>query len=884
MSRLRRFYPKRFATNELLDLLASIQKDKESDVNIVDKETDGEVGGQDLLESQDLNFPARPVNSNPEGADSANTRILRTSEIGQELTQLTTEREKSKTRQDISQHGLWNDSYSDDDRFEDADLKLGSEESENDDTDPLTYPVYEPYHQGTGPLESRYEDADKNKHNIILHSSRKNEKAAAEQSDGNTGEDDKYGLWICIDLDGTILEAPEEYQDEKGNHLFGEVLPGNQGGPGPREALQELIDGGARVSIYTARQYFEEDYDKLIFDVEEVLIDNGIPFSDVYIGEKPPAHHFVDDRSIPGFDGDWDLVLDTVRDKLTKNAQTEDIYTATLIIGDVKHIDTVEEENFYIEVGEYLEEIGFTVQYDAGLPYTEPSPACDSSIWIAHSRGADRLRFAPSNVITLELESNNGHFEFTPEMKEDIDMAVAKLESKYNKNANDPVKDSVDFHGIRIDIEWPAGSIRSYEGDDTYVTHMKADYGYARGIEGNDGEELDIYIIDRNSDSESAFIIEQVREDGSYDEDKIVLGAYSEGEAVDCYLQHMPSYMLGDVREVPLDKLRDALYNGPEDRSGEDDVIPSEEQNKEAQAWKDPQEWTISTEELFEHMDELRTNNPDEFKFWLDFIGAENEQHYEDMKDTWNAPNVNIVLRGLPKTSNIKWIRKVAAYSDLAIKAIEDANINETTQLVSQYIDISGDYINMVDSLTRAMINNPELVEILEAQYGPAEEKKRPFEEEVKKEIGEHPSAFWGPIQQPASPTETQEVQGPSGTQPIVRACIAAKEAEGTQGVWPEDDIFENEYTDGLETRENRSIRRPPKTEHMKYRNAQKEIIRKTRTKEEEYEVCPHCNEEIQEKSIFWDQENDLWYHADCKEPITIPHKSLDTQLSEMFG
>ena len=335
------------------------------------------------------------------------------------------------------------DSYRDDNKFEDADLKLG--ESQNDDTDPIADAVYPPYSQGTGPFESRYEDADKNKHNIVLH--------ATDEIDPNKGPE--Y-IWICVDLDGTILEPPpnNNYQCDEGDHLFGEPTDG------AREAMQELVDGGARVSVYTARQYFDENEDGLRDAVEYKLTQYDIPFTDVYIGKKPPAHFFVDDRTIPPFNGDWDLVLDAVRDKL-------------------------------------------------------------------------------------------------------------------KKNANDPVKDIVDYHGIKIDIEWPKGSIRSYEGDDTYVSHMKCHYGYARGIEGNDGEELDIYLGDKDSDI--AYIVEQVKEDGSYDEDKIMLGFESEGEAIDMYLAHMPAYMLGDVREFPVERFVNALYGKPEDRRGEEDLVPSEE-------------------------------------------------------------------------------------------------------------------------------------------------------------------------------------------------------------------------------------------------------------------------------------------------------------------
>ncbi|KKL63767.1 hypothetical protein LCGC14_2171800, partial [marine sediment metagenome] len=256
-----------------------------------------------------------------------------------------------------------------------------------------------------------------------------------------------------------ILESPPDSKYEiTGVHQFGEPLPG------AKEALQEMVDGGARVSIYTARQFFadsDEEENKLKEAVEDVLTLHDIPFSDVYIGKKAPFHHFIDDRAVT-FDGDWDFALDAIRDQLIKTA-------------------------------------------------------------------------------------------------------------------NDSIKDTTNYKGIEIDIEWPKGSIRSYEGEDTYVTYMECSYGYVRGIDGSDGEELDIYLGDEDSDI--VFVIEQVKDDGSYDEDKIMLGFNSEEDAVDMYLQHMPAFMLGDIRTVSVEKLVNALNGEPEDRRGEEDQVPSEEKS-----------------------------------------------------------------------------------------------------------------------------------------------------------------------------------------------------------------------------------------------------------------------------------------------------------------
>jgi 2'-5' RNA ligase/ribosomal protein S18 acetylase RimI-like enzyme len=75
--------------------------------------------------------------------------------------------------------------------------------------------------------------------------------------------------------------------------------------------------------------------------------------------------------------------------------------TAVIITGDPsivkgKHIA----ENFYSELAGFLESLGFEVSTDPGRPHTSPSPA---DLWVGHSRGADRLQFAPEETAVLGI-------------------------------------------------------------------------------------------------------------------------------------------------------------------------------------------------------------------------------------------------------------------------------------------------------------------------------------------------------------------------------------------------------------------------------------------------------------------------------------------------
>lgn len=122
---------------------------------------------------------------------------------------------------------------------------------------------------------------------------------------------------------------------------------------------------------------------------------------------------------------------------------------AVIIMGDPAAVAGREDaENFYRQIGQHLENNGFVVQYDPGLAETQP---IEADVWIAHSRGADRLKFAPSKTATVALSApdvpgaiwhprdeqrswprapkvpSRYHFTLTPEMIEAIDAAISKV-------------------------------------------------------------------------------------------------------------------------------------------------------------------------------------------------------------------------------------------------------------------------------------------------------------------------------------------------------------------------------------------------------------------------------------------------------------------------
>jgi hypothetical protein len=89
---------------------------------------------------------------------------------------------------------------------------------------------------------------------------------------------------------------------------------------------------------------------------------------------------------------------------------------AVIIKGNPKYLNKHKKwaNAFYNEVKDILISQGYRVQFDPGKPYTVPTTKAD--IWIGHSRGCDRLRFAPKDISTLELKTKaydgdaHGHY------------------------------------------------------------------------------------------------------------------------------------------------------------------------------------------------------------------------------------------------------------------------------------------------------------------------------------------------------------------------------------------------------------------------------------------------------------------------------------------
>lgn len=167
--------------------------------------------------------------------------------------------------------------------------------------------------------------------------------------------------------------------------------------------------------------------------------------------------------------------------------------------------------------------------------------------------------------------------------KGELDLSVLT-----KKTANDKTNKIVNFDGIKINIEWPAGSVREYEDSD-YKRYMLYDYGYIRGVGGHDGEELDVFIGDEK-DADKVYVIEQLAglweaentdaELGDFDEYDIFIGFENAEEARNCFLLHYNPEQFGDVMEMGIDEFKDfvieVLQGSTDPKELEENLEPAE--------------------------------------------------------------------------------------------------------------------------------------------------------------------------------------------------------------------------------------------------------------------------------------------------------------------
>ena len=143
---------------------------------------------------------------------------------------------------------------------------------------------------------------------------------------------------------------------------------------------------------------------------------------------------------------------------------------------------------------------------------------------------------------------------------------IENLDDRQKADKTFKLQDRISFRGLDIAIENKKGSIRRGANDNgtKWETFMHYPYGYIRKTESaDDGEKIDCYVNEDGRDSEKVFVVNQNNPfTGKHDEQKIMLGFYSAGQAKQAYLQQYDNpKFFGSIQEMPFQEFKEKALN-----------------------------------------------------------------------------------------------------------------------------------------------------------------------------------------------------------------------------------------------------------------------------------------------------------------------------------
>ena len=120
-----------------------------------------------------------------------------------------------------------------------------------------------------------------------------------------------------------------------------------------------------------------------------------------------------------------------------------------------------------------------------------------------------------------------------------------------------PSKRRFNFQGLSINIEIDTGETKSgYDDLGQKWEHVYAiPYGEILGTEGEDDDPVDVYIGPDESAAQ-VFVVHQLNQDRTPDEDKVFLGFDSAGSAEKAYRDHGPVWGFGSIESMTLDQFK----------------------------------------------------------------------------------------------------------------------------------------------------------------------------------------------------------------------------------------------------------------------------------------------------------------------------------------
>jgi hypothetical protein len=116
--------------------------------------------------------------------------------------------------------------------------------------------------------------------------------------------------------------------------------------------------------------------------------------------------------------------------------------------------------------------------------------------------------------------------------------------------------------GFEVKIEYDPGDVRKGVDKKTgepWQKVMGASYGYIPGTTGVDGEAVDVYVAPNPVEGAEYYLVKQLKDDGSHDEDKVMVGFEKQNEAQASYLAHTPAKYFGGIQPMSRGEFEEYL-------------------------------------------------------------------------------------------------------------------------------------------------------------------------------------------------------------------------------------------------------------------------------------------------------------------------------------
>jgi inorganic pyrophosphatase len=150
--------------------------------------------------------------------------------------------------------------------------------------------------------------------------------------------------------------------------------------------------------------------------------------------------------------------------------------------------------------------------------------------------------------------------QFTPQLEQQFqpEQVIEQPKVEIKKKKEIRVVKHIKYRGLSISIETISGDFRiGYNRGGKWKKRYLVHYGFIPKTEGNDGEDVDVYLKPGANKNADVYVVHQMKnKDGirSFDEDKIMLGFDSLYEARSVYLQHMPEKYFGGIKKLSFNE------------------------------------------------------------------------------------------------------------------------------------------------------------------------------------------------------------------------------------------------------------------------------------------------------------------------------------------